>query len=149
MVPRRGNGAGAAVLLIAAAGCSSGHHSGRSQRPGEKPSYEQLVAKNYKVLTAKQTRELTAFAENLHACMAKRLRLGEPRPVLTKIVMDLPAGSSIQAVAQTGIRCGTKLGGPPPGASLQVRKHAVVLYLPKHCLLDHKVTRQLRAGKSH
>jgi hypothetical protein len=84
MVRRRGNGAGAAVLLIAAAGCSSGHHSGRSQRP-----------------------------------------------------------------AQTGIRCGTKLGGPPPGASLQARKHAVVLYLPKYCLLDRKVTRQLRAGKSH
>jgi hypothetical protein len=39
--------------------------------------------------------------------------------------------------------CGDRLGGPPPGSSLQTtRWHSglLVLYLPKQCLLDPTVT---------
>ena len=107
--------------------------------PAVKSSYAQLVAKNYKVLSPKQSRRLMNFAVGVHACMTKRVRLGEPEPKNTKIVMALPASASMRAIAQAGIACGTKLGGPPPGSSLQARKHAVVLFLPKCCLLDRKV----------
>jgi hypothetical protein len=150
---RRGVNIGAAACAIAAvgitAGCGGTDHAGRSKRTAGKPSYAELVAKNYKVLTRKQTRRLLRYAEDMHSCLAKQIRLGDPRPQRTKIVMALPAGASLRAVAQAGIACGTKVGGPPPGASLQTRKHAVLVYLPKYCILDRKVTRQLRAGKSH
>jgi hypothetical protein len=31
------------------------------------------------------------------------------------------------------------IGDPPPDASFQLRGHAVILYLPKYCILDKKV----------
>jgi hypothetical protein len=136
---RRGVHSGAAVFATAAwiaAGCGGAHHAAGT------PSYAELVARNYKVLTSRQTRRLLRYADDVHGCLAKRIRLGDPQPQRTKIVMALPPGASVQAAAQAGIACGTKVGAPPPGASLQARARAVVLYLPKYCLIDRKLARQ-------
>jgi hypothetical protein len=150
MVRRCGLGAGAAVLSIAAAalsaGCGAGHHPQhhpqRTQQSAAKPTYAQLVAKNYKVLTPKQTRRLLRYAEGVHACLAKWFRVGEPVTQPTRIVMRLPVDVAPSAVLQRGLECEPKIGKPPPGASLQVRGHVVLVYLPKYCILDRKVARQ-------
>jgi len=52
-------------------------------------------------------------------------------------------------VAQAGLECRPPLGPPPLGATLQMRKHVVLVYLPKYCILDRKVARQARLGPSH
>jgi hypothetical protein len=143
--------AAAAILALAAAVTALAlrdHGSPRNDRGSARKaalpsphakSYAELVAANYKVLKPKQTRRLLRFAEAIHACMAKRIALGPPRPLPTRIVMALPANAVLQHVAELGLQCGTKLGDPPKDASLQTRKHAVVLYLPKYCILDRKV----------
>jgi hypothetical protein len=58
--------------------------------------------------------------------------------------MRLRTNASIRAVAQAGLEC-----RPPLGATLRMRKHAVLVYLPKYCILDRKVARQAGLGPSH
>jgi len=90
---RRGFGTAAALLPFAAAalaaGCAGGHHAHVSKHTAAKPTYAQLVGKNYKVLTPKQTRRFLRYADRVHACLAKRFRLAEPVASTTKIVMRL------------------------------------------------------------
>jgi hypothetical protein len=112
----------------------------------KKKSYAQLVAANYKVLTPKRTNRLLRFADAAYACMSKQLELGKPRPQRTKIVMALGPGTSAPTVAQVSVRCTAKIGDPPAGSSFQVRGRAVILYLPKYCILDKKVARARRAA---
>jgi len=108
-------------------------------------TYQQLVAANYKVLHPRQTRRLMRFADAFRACMvAAHVPLGEPKALPTRIVMSRPAGTPLGTLLRLTPRCGAKLGDPPPGSSLLLRKHAIVLFLPKRCLLDPKVVR----GKS-
>jgi hypothetical protein len=136
----------AAALVLAAAiaaavlwGGGRANRQAQGQHPARQKTYAELAAANYKTLSPKQTRRLLRFAEAFHACMAKRLDLGQPQTSPTRIVMDLPAGVGLHTAVRLGIACGTKLGDPPPGASLQTRKHVIVLYLPKYCILDRKV----------
>jgi hypothetical protein len=125
-----------AVAVLRSGGES--HRQAQPRQPHRQKTYAELVAANYKVLKPKQSRRLLRFAQAFHACLAKQVDLGEPRALPTRIVMALPADAARQRLIRLGLQCGTKLGDPPPGASLQIRKHAVVLYLPKYCILDRK-----------
>jgi hypothetical protein len=117
----------------------------KPQRAAGKKTYAQLTAANYKILKPKQTSRLLRYADAAYACMSKQLDLGRPRPLRTKIVMTLPPGATAAAVARLGVRCAMTIGDPPPNASFQVRGHAVILYLPKYCILDKKVVALDRA----
>ena len=110
-------------------------------------TYQELLAANYEVLTGEQTGRLLRFADGVHACMSKDVAVRKPRPLRTRIVMTLRAGTSSQAVARAALACGSKLGGPPKGSSLVVRKRLVVLFLPKYCLLDGKVVARSQWGR--
>jgi hypothetical protein len=103
-----------------------------------KKTYAELVAANYKILKPAQTKKLLAYADAFYDCLSKQIDIGAPKPSPTKIVMALPRGAKPAAVARLGIRCAIKIGDPPRNASLQVRPHAEVLYLPKYCILDRK-----------
>jgi hypothetical protein len=113
----------------------------RSEPRASAKTYEQLVAANYKVLRPRQTRRLLRFAEAFQNCVARSIGLHEPNVLPTRIEMALPEGTLTATVLRLTARCGAKLGDPPRDASLQVRKHAIVLYLPKRCLLDPKTVR--------
>jgi hypothetical protein len=114
----------------------------KTRKPSEaagKKTYAQLIAANYKILKPKQAARLLRYADAAYACMSKHVDLGKPRPLRTKIVMSLPSGVKASAVAQLGLRCAMTIGEPPRDTSFQIREHAVILYLPKYCILDKKV----------
>jgi hypothetical protein len=121
--------------------------------PPPPKSYAELVAANYKILTPTQTRRLLDFADDVHSCMARRgVRLGKPKPLNTKIELAISPGTDRQRLLQVGVACGDALGGPPRGASFQVlqavgSKDAVVLYLPKQCLLDREAAGSARTDR--
>ncbi len=157
-MPRRHVVLAIAVVLAAAGGVAAlaMHHDGGAetqkaqktrtpQRSAGKKTSAQLTAANYKILKPKQTSRLLRYADAAYACMSKQLDLGRPRPLRTKIVMTLPSGATAHAVAQLSAGCAIKIGDPPPNASFQVRGHAVILYLPKYCILDKKVVALNRA----
>jgi hypothetical protein len=138
-----------AVALAVAVGVAALalHHGGADARkaqrnakfdPGRKKTYAQLTAANYKILKPAQTTRLLRYADAAYSCMSKRLDIGRPRPVETKIVMTLPPGATPRAVAELGTSCARSIGDPPSDSSFQVRGHAVILYLPKYCILDKK-----------
>jgi hypothetical protein len=107
-------------------------------------SYAKAAAANYKVLSPRQSRRLLTYAGNLYTCLRKHgAAVGAPRASRTRIELALPAGAERSVVLSQGIACGDALGGPPPGASQQLRPraNALLLYLPKYCLLDPKVAR--------
>ena len=72
------------------------------------------------------------------ACMSQDAELGNPGMSPTKIVMTLPSGTKPFAVIRSMGRCETRIGDPPAGASFQLRGQAVIVYLPKYCILDKK-----------
>jgi hypothetical protein len=111
-----------------------------------KQSEAQLAGANYKVLTPGKTRRLLRYADAAYACLSKELDIGKPRSLQTKIVIALPAGVTPAAVAQLSLKCAATIGDPPKDSSFQVRGEAVILYLPKYCLLDPKVDRA-KAGR--
>jgi hypothetical protein len=143
----------AAALTLLAVGLATAFLQGtgegrapkaRASKPAGSKTYQQLVAANYKVLRPRQTRRLLRFADAFQACMVAHVQLGEPKALATRIVMAVPGGAAPSVVLRFTGRCGAKLGDPPPGSSLLLRRHAIVLFLPKRCLLDPKVVR----GKS-
>ena len=147
----------ASVIALAVAGAVIGlaaWHGSRAPKrshivqpaPAKKKSYAQLVAANYKVLTPAKTRALRRYADAAYACLSNEIDIGKPRPTKTKIVMALPAGSSLSAVAHIAATCSAKIGDPPRDASFQVRGSNVILYLPKYCILDKKVLPGRRAA---
>jgi hypothetical protein len=117
----------------------------KAPRAAGKKTSAQLTAANYKILKPKQTTRLLRYADAAYSCMSRQIDLGRPRPSRTKIVMTLPPGAAAPAVARLGARCAMTIGDPPPNASFQVRGHAVILYLPKYCILDKKVVALDRA----
>jgi hypothetical protein len=128
------------VALAAALLRGTGDGSAPKTHESEPPkTYQQLVAANYKVLRPRQSRRLLRFAEAFHACMVTHIPLGEPKALPTRIRMALPVGAAPSAVLRLTARCGAKLGDPPPRSSLLIRKHVIVLFLPKRCLLDPKI----------
>lgn len=159
MPPRHVRVVVALALALALAGGVAAlamHHGGKAnsrkaqntpkpERAAAKKTYAQLTAANYKILKPKQTSRLLRYADAAFSCMSKQLDLGRPQPLRTKIVMTLPSGATPRAVARLSARCAMKIGDPPPNASFQVRGHAVILYLPKYCILDKKVVALNRA----
>jgi hypothetical protein len=142
MVRRASIAATVLVLALAASACGgSGNRRAAKPKPSAPKTYQQLVAANYKVLQPRQSRRLLRFAEGFRACMVAHVPLEEPQVLPTRILLPLPAGADSASVLPFTPRCGAKLGDPPPGSSLLVRKHAIVLFLPKRCLLDPKVVR--------
>ncbi len=117
----------------------------KPERAAGKKTYAQLTAANYKILKPTQTTRLLEYADAAYSCMSKRLDLGRPRPLRTKIVMALPPGATPRAVAELSATCAMTIGDPPSSSSFQVRGHAVILYLPKYCILDKKVVALNRA----
>jgi hypothetical protein len=139
-----------AVALIVAGGVAALalHHGGADARKaqrtakldvGGKKTYAQLTAANYKILKPTQTARLLRYADAAYSCLSKRLGLGRPRPLGTKIVMTLPPGATPRAVAELGASCAMSIGDPPSDSSFQIRGHTVILYLPKYCILDKKI----------
>jgi hypothetical protein len=110
---------------------------GKQVRQHRKQSYAELIAANYKVLKPQQTRRLIRYANAAYACMSERLDLGKPQASPTKIVMTLPSVATTVVLAQM-TRCSAKIGDPPRNSSFQLRGRAVILYLPKYCILDKK-----------
>jgi hypothetical protein len=127
------------AVVVLRGGDEPGTRATQTRQPTRERTYAELAAANYRVLSEKQSTKLLRFAQAFHACMVRHVELGEPRVLPTKIVMAVPEGVATAKLVQLGIACGTKLGDPPPDASLQTRKHEVVLYLPKYCILDRKV----------
>jgi hypothetical protein len=131
--------AGAGLLLLAM------RDAGEAEGGRASASYEQLLAANYRVLTPAETKLLLRFADEVHVCLTDHgVEIREPKLLNTRIDLQIPPGSDRESLARVVISCGDALGGPPPGASLQSfndeHPDAVVLYLPKRCLLDKKVT---------
>jgi hypothetical protein len=135
-------GAGAGVLLATHGGSARAVRTtadmpGKaSQSPGK--TYAQLVAANYKILKPQQSARLLRYADAAFACMSQDLVLGNPWTSPTKIVMTLPSGTKPFAVIRSMGRCATRIGDPPAGSSFQLRGQAVIVYLPKYCILDKK-----------
>jgi hypothetical protein len=135
--------AGGAGVLLATHGRSAREVVVTKDRPGKAPqasgkTYTQLVAANYKVLKPQQSARLLRYADAAFACMSQDLELGNPLTSPTKIVMTLPSGTKPFAVIRSMGRCATRIGDPPAGSSFQLRGQAVIVYLPKYCILDKK-----------
>ena len=151
--------AAAIALAAAGAGVLLATHSGSARevratadtekalQPSGKKTYAQLVAANYKILKPQQSARLLRYADAAFACMSQDLELGNPETSPTKIVMTLPSGTKPFAVIRSMGRCAKKIGDPPSGSSFQLRGQAVILYLPKYCILDKKTI--ARAGPGH
>lgn len=135
--------AGAGVVLSRHGGSTravpttDGTPGAPSQASGKK-TYAQLVAANYRILKPEQSSRLRRYADAAFACMSQDLELGKPRTSATKIVMTLPRGTKAPAVMRSMGRCATTIGDPPSGSSFQFRGNAVIVYLPKYCILDKK-----------
>ena len=107
-------------------------------QPSDGKTYAQLVAANYRILKPHQSTTLLRYADAAFACMSEDLELGKPRTSPTRIVMTLPPGTKPSAVLRSMSRCATRIGDPPSGSSFQLRGDAVMVYLPKYCILDKK-----------
>jgi hypothetical protein len=140
-------GCGIVALAMNHGGRANGRNAQKIWKPerAAPKTYSQLTAANYQILKPKQTNRLLDYADAAYSCMSKRLALGRPRPLRTKIVMALPPGVTPRAVAELSATCAVTIGDPPSDSSFQVRGHAVILYLPKYCILDKKVVALKRA----
>jgi hypothetical protein len=112
-------------------------------RPSAAKTYRQLAAANYRTLTPKQSARLLRFAKAFRSCMAGRgIELTAPDPEATKIVLRVATKPIPAELGTAVVACGDRLGGPPPGSSLQTprwQSGLLVLFLPKQCLLDPTV----------
>lgn len=135
-------GAGAGVLLATHGGSAreapATSDTGNASQASGKKTYAQLVAANYKILMPQQSARLLRYADAAFACMSQDLELGDPKTSPTKIVMTLPSGTKPFAVIRSMDRCARRIGDPPAGSSFQLRGQAVIVYLPKYCILDKK-----------
>jgi hypothetical protein len=135
--------AGAGVVLATQGGSTravgtTGGAPGKASQASGKNTYAQLVAANYRTLKPHQSTRLLRYADAAFACLSRDLVLGKPRTSPTKIVMTLPPGAKPSAVIRSMGRCATTIGDPPSGSSFQLRGNAVIVYLPKYCILDKK-----------
>jgi hypothetical protein len=132
------------IVGVAVAATSAARVSAHSPSPDGK-SYAELVAGNYRVLSLAESERLVRFAAAFSSCLGKHgMRVGAPRPTKTKITMVIPRSTNRVRLNRVGPVCGDALGGPPRGSSLQTMQRfgntrAVVLYVPRQCLLDPKI----------
>jgi hypothetical protein len=118
------------VLVVLALRDRGGH--------GRTPSYAELVAKNYRVLTPSQSQQLVRFADKEYRCLvAHGAGVSRPVPSPTRITMSAPGLSARGLVRLLGA-CDRVVGPPPVKATLQARPGQVLIYLPKWCLIDPK-----------
>jgi hypothetical protein len=103
------------------------------------PTYAELVAKNYRVLTPSKSKLLVRFARRVYRCVAA-CDAGVFAPVAspTRITMRAPHRSA-RALLHLLVACDHAVGAPPAKATLQARPGQILVYLPKWCLLDRKV----------
>jgi hypothetical protein len=116
--------------------------------PPTPPSYAELVAKNYRVLTSAQSRTLVEYAQSIHRCIAGHGARYVAAPVAspTRITMHAP-GRTARALLQLLTACDAPVGPPPARSTLQARQGAILVYLPKRCLLDpRRLAHTSRAG---
>jgi hypothetical protein len=144
---------GLVPVLAVALVLQRGHDRSRTPQPRQQASappdlrpmsYAKAVAANYKVLSPPQSRRLLTYAQNLYACLHNHgVAVGAPRASRTRIELALPKEAQRGEVLNQGVACGDALGGPPPGASQVLRPaaHAILIFLPRYCLLDPKVAR--------
>jgi len=147
-----------AAIAVAGAGASvivATHGSGArpmrttsdqaASQASAKKTYAQLVAENYKILKPQQSARLLRYADAAFACISKDVDVGKPRTSRLRIVMTVPPGAKPSAVMRSMGRCATKIGDPPAGSSFQLRGDAVIVYLPKYCILDEKTVARTAA----
>jgi hypothetical protein len=95
---------------------------------------------NEKVLSRKRSERLVDWAESLRGCLVRRgFHVREPAASSRQV--DIVVERPRTGLETATYECGDPLGGPPPGASLQLSQKGLVLYLPKRCLLDPNVER--------
>jgi len=145
-------GAGAGVLFArhggdARAVPTTGDTPGKASQASGPKTYAQLVAANYRILKPQQSARLLRYADAAFSCMSQDIELGNPRTSPTKIVMTLPSGTSPSAVIRSMGRCAARIGDPPAGSSFQLRGQAVIIYLPKYCILDKKTIARTAPGR--
>lgn len=100
------------------------------------PSFAERIAKNYRVLTKAQSRELIQYAENVHGCVVGHGgKVAAPVATRTRITMSAP-GQSADDLLAVLMKCDPRVGPPPPKSSLQARRGRILVYVPKQCLLD-------------
>jgi hypothetical protein len=141
-----------AIVLLPAALAVGAFVAVQTLRPDDdltvRPSLSGLAAKNYRVLTAAQSRTLLRYAEAVHRCLvAHGSKVAGPVASSTRITMRAP-NQSATALVHSMLACDATVGAPPADASLQARPGVVLLFLPKQCLLDPTEldTAQDRAG---
>ena len=124
-----------AVTIGAALGWASRDDGPETLPPEPAPA---AAAGNYRILTSAQSSDLLDFARAVRRCVSgKGVEVSAPQPNRTRI--SLAYTGSQQDALQALLACEREVGEPPAKSSLQVRKEALVLYLPKRCLLDPKV----------
>jgi hypothetical protein len=135
----------AVCLVLVLAGCGGSELDGAASGADATPATETTgsgLAANQKRLSRADSLRLVAWAKTFRSCMVKRgVALGEPVATLHEIAMSLPVDG--EAVMDRAVACGDQLGGPPSDSSLQTQETRIVLYLPRQCLLDEKVARDL------
>src|SRR5436189_6369123 len=87
------------------------------------PSYAQLVAENYRVLTAAQSRRLARYARAVHRCVAAHggSFVAEPAASPTRIAMAAP-GRSARELVRLLAACDAAVRPPPPRPPLPARR---------------------------
>jgi hypothetical protein len=133
------------VLVGTAVTATSASPLAAQSPPADEKSYAELVAANYVILSRAKSEKLVRYAVAFSRCLAKYGEpVGAPHATKTKITMAIPRGTDRRRLNRIGVTCATALGGPSRGASLQTMQrfgntHAVVLYVPRQCLLDPNV----------
>jgi hypothetical protein len=134
------------VLGLALSGCGGRAHVAdpekalSTQRPVA-DAVPTAVKKNQKVLTRRQSLVLVTWTSRFRTCLAQRglptsVRISRSELAI-RVRKQVPRGE----LGPVAIGCGDRLGGPPIGSSIQLFGQALVLYLPKQCLLDARVAR--------
>ena len=97
-------------------------------------------ADNEIVLSRAESLRLVNWAERFRSCLkAHGFHVGDVVPRSKQIDIELLAKIP-GPKARVSIACGDGLGGPPARSALQISPPGFVLFLPKRCLLDPKVT---------
>ena len=138
---RAGARALSTVAFLLATGCSGASGTEPSPDQAAETGTAALAKSNERRLTHAQSLRLVEWASTFRSCvLARDVSLGGLRISPTRIEMRLPPTAEEGDVVPIATACGERQGGPPQKASLLYQPGKFVLYLPKQCLLDAKVT---------
>jgi hypothetical protein len=103
-----------------------------AQRP---QTLAELVAKNYRQLSASQSHHLVLYARAEYRCLVKSgAKVTEPVSRPTRITMHVP-NKTAREIVELQMQCDHEVGPPPANATLQARAEQILVYLPRWCLL--------------